>query len=212
MASRSSRDMGITVRNRALERDGRRSVAVPLATQHCMARGGKVKISLGGLTLPAIFLFLAIGLLGAQFAKAMTNEDCINIVAAVNRSGPEITSKAVDDFLYSLGAPECRGNGEYAEWSNETLFHLMEDVPALLFARVKTLGQHIEDAVVRELKEPIHDMLNYPAIYDSINTKIGDEGLRAYAMKIFEPFYRDHVDYVQKWEKNNNLKWEYERR
>lgn len=154
-----------------------------------------------------------IGLRGTHtVAQAMTAGECVNVVAAVNRPATEITSKAIDDFLYSLIAPGCRGNVEYAEWSSETVFHLMEDVPSLFFARVKALGREMEDAVVRELKQPIHDMLNYPAIYDSIKTKVSEQGVRTYAMKLFEPFYWDHIEYVRKWEKRNKLKWEYERR
>jgi hypothetical protein len=32
---------------------------------------------------------------------------------------------------------------------------------------------------------------------------------REFANKLFNPYYRKHLEYVKDWEKKNNLKWNY---
>ncbi len=138
-----------------------------------------------------------------------SDEDCIRAVADINKVSSKVTDENIRKYLDSLVSDICRGNVEYAEWSNESIFLLMEKMPEKFFALLKQSNFNIQDAIRHELEHPIHDMINYPNIMDSIKSGIKDESLRTYAVKLFSPYYERHIKEVRKWEETNKQKWEY---
>lgn len=143
-------------------------------------------------------------------AGEYTDEQCLEVVLAVEKAPKEINKDNVKIFLDTLISKTCRGNVEYAEWSNEVLHNIMGKTPSLTFKSIRLSPKKVKNQVIDELEHPIHDGINYPAIYKSINS-IKDKKTREFAIKMFLPYYNKHMEYVKDWEKRNNLKWKYGR-
>ncbi len=59
----------------------------------------------------------------------------------------------------------CKNNVEYSEFSNETLFAVLEKAPNLFF-QVMTTGQIDNEIILKEIENPINDLINLQAVYD----------------------------------------------
>jgi len=74
----------------------------------------------------------------------------------------------VEDFLCTFDKA-CYSNIEYAEWSNEMLFKVI-DKATILFFDVLTNGQvENKDILLEEIKSPIKDY-DYQKIYNKIKS------------------------------------------
>jgi len=157
-----------------------------------------------------LFLFFLLSISGGIYAKEYTSEQCLAAVAAMEQTrADQISPQTVSAFLGTLASHSCQGNAEYSEWSNESLFNVMEKSPTIFFMVLRTSSKSTQERVRQELGQPIHDLINYPKINESIS-RIVDKNLRDYALKIFSPYYKRHLTEVNEWEKQNNMKWSYD--
>jgi len=157
-----------------------------------------------------LFLFFLLSISSGIYAKEYTSEQCLAAVAAIEQTRAEkVSPQIVSAFLETLISNSCQGNAEYSEWSNESLFNLMEKSPTIFFMVLRASSKSTQERVDQELGQPIHDLINYPKINESIS-KIVDKNLRDYAVKTFAPYYKRHLEEVSEWEKQNNMKWSYD--
>lgn len=160
-------------------------------------------------TLPLTLLFL-LSISSWVYAGEYTSEKCLAAVAAMEETHADrISQQIVSTFLETLISNNCQGSAEYSEWSNEALFKAMEKYPTTFFSVLRASSRSIQRKVDQELGQPIHDLINYPRINESIS-KITDENLRDYAIKIFSPHHKRHLDEIKDWEEKNNVKWSYD--
>jgi len=59
----------------------------------------------------------------------------------------------------------CKNNAEYSEYSNETLFAVLEKAPNLFF-QVMATGQIDNKIILKEIENPISDLINLQNIYN----------------------------------------------
>jgi hypothetical protein len=142
------------------------------------------------------------------YAGEYSGEQCIKAVARVDSESSQPSKHNVKNFLDSLMSKTCQRNIEYLEWSNEAAYNLMRKSPVLIFSAIRESSAEIKSKIIEILEEPIHDGINYPEINKSING-IKDNELKEYAVTLFAPYYKRHLEYVEFWEKKNNLKWKY---
>jgi len=128
----------------------------------------------GFLTILTLFTFLT--------ASADNNcKSCdIEKVKIVNDHMDSLTFQIVSDFLCTFDN-SCINNVEYSEWSNETLFKLLESSPTLFF-EVVTKGQVDNKLLLKEIENPIQDF-DIQVIYDKINGATASTDLKGEYLK-----------------------------
>ena len=108
-------------------------------------------------------------LLLLNFLTALADNECkscdIDKVEIVNDHLDSLTFQIVRDFLCTFDKT-CINNVEYSEWSNETLFLVLDKDP-LLFFQVVATGQVDEGLLLSEIENPIND-IDIQVIYDKI--------------------------------------------
>lgn len=99
------------------------------------------------------------------FAVSPCDKCNIEKVKVVNEHLDSLTFQIVSDFLCTFDSI-CNYNVEYSEWSNETLFKVLEKSPTIFF-QVVAKGQVDSKLLLREIESPIHD-LGLQKIYNNI--------------------------------------------
>ena len=66
-----------------------------------------------------------------------------------------LTTEIVGEFLCTFD-PKCTVNVEFSQWSNETLFRVLESSPETFFKSLKH-SKIDREQIVREIAEPIED-------------------------------------------------------
>jgi hypothetical protein len=106
--------------------------------------------------------------------KASADGPCkkcdIEKVKTVNDSINNLTLQLVKDFLCTFDKT-CDNNAEFSEWSNETLFYVIQKKPQLFLDAISTSKLDIE-AILYALENPLYDM-DLQGTYDSLKTVDG---------------------------------------
>ncbi|MBI5914935.1 MAG: hypothetical protein HY842_06125 [Bacteroidetes bacterium] len=104
------------------------------------------------------------------FTTAFANTSCdkcdIDKVKIVIDHLDSLTFQIVDDFLCTFDS-SCNTNLEYSEWSNETLFKVLDKAPAIFF-QVIAKRQVDNKILFTEIENPVHDGFDLQEIYDKI--------------------------------------------
>ena len=85
-------------------------------------------------------------------------------VRIVNQYLDSLTDQMLSEFLCTFDN-SCKNNVEYSEFSNETLFAVLEKAPTLFF-QVLTTRQIDHKIILKEIENPINDLINLQAVYD----------------------------------------------
>jgi hypothetical protein len=105
------------------------------------------------------------------FTNLFAGNDCkkcdIDKVKIVNEHLDSLTFQMIYDFLCTFDS-SCRTNAEFSEWSNETIFKLLDKSPKLFF-QVIVKGQVDNKLILREVEGPIRDY-DLQKIYNKIKT------------------------------------------
>jgi hypothetical protein len=101
----------------------------------------------------------------SAFAIIPCDKCDIEKVKSVNEHLDSLTFQIVSEFLCTFDS-SCNKNVEYSEWSNETLFKVLEKSPTLFFKVVST-AQVDSKLLLKEIESPIHDF-DIQKIYDKI--------------------------------------------
>ena len=105
------------------------------------------------------------------FINLFADNDCkkcdIEKVKIVNEHLDSLTFQMINDFLCTFDS-SCMANAEFSEWSNETLFKLLDKSPKLFF-QVIVKGQVDNKLILREVGNPILD-IDLQKIYNKIKT------------------------------------------
>ena len=103
------------------------------------------------------------------FLTALADKNCkscdIEKVKIVNDHLDSLTFQIVKDFLCTFDKL-CINNAEYSEWSNETLFVVIDKEPSLFFQVIAT-GQVDNKLLLKEIENPVTE-IDIQAIYDKI--------------------------------------------
>lgn len=95
----------------------------------------------------------------------------IEKVKIVNENLDKLTMQMVSRFLCTFDST-CANNSEYSEWSNETLFKVLEKAPGIFF-QVVVNGQVDNKILLDQIENPINDVIDIQIIYDKIKeTKV----------------------------------------
>jgi hypothetical protein len=85
-------------------------------------------------------------------------------VRIVNQHLDSLTDQMLSEFLCTFDI-SCEINAEYSEFSNETLFAVLEKAPNLFF-RVLTTRQIDNKIILKEIENPINDLIDLQSVYD----------------------------------------------
>jgi len=85
-------------------------------------------------------------------------------VRIVNQHLDSLTAQMLSEFLCTFDN-SCKNNAEYSEYSNETLFAVLEKAPNLFF-QVMATGQIDNKIILKEIENPISDLINLQNIYN----------------------------------------------
>jgi len=105
-----------------------------------------------------------------SFLIVLGKEPCdkcdLEKVRIVNQHLGSLTAQMISEFLCTFDN-SCRNNVEYSEFSNETLFAVLEKAPNLFF-QVVSRGQTDNSIILQEIENPISDLIDLQKIYDKI--------------------------------------------
>jgi len=108
------------------------------------------------------------------FLTAFADKNCkkcdLEKVKTVNEHLDSLTFQIVNEFLCTFDN-SCINNAEYSEWSNETLFKVLDKAPTIFF-QVVAKGQVDKKILLRQIENPIND-IDIQIIYNKIKeTKV----------------------------------------
>lgn len=113
------------------------------------------KISILTLTF---FLFLVN--VNSQNDEKTSLKCNIEIVVEINENIENISENLMLRFLKTFGE-ECKNNVEFSEFSNETLFKVIQNEPGLFCKVIEKNNNQIDfGLIVSELKNPINDLID----------------------------------------------------
>jgi len=98
------------------------------------------------------------------FAVKPCDKCDVEKVRLVNQHLDSLTDQMLSEFLCTFDN-SCKNNVEYSEFSNETLFTVLEKAPTLFF-QVLTTRQIDDKIILKEIENPINDLINLQAVYD----------------------------------------------
>ena len=105
------------------------------------------------------------------FTNLYAGNDCkkcdIEKVKIVNEHLDSLTFQIIYDFLCTFDS-SCRTNAEFSEWSNETIFKLLDKSPKLFF-QVIVKRQIDNKLILREVENPLLDF-DLQKIYNKVKT------------------------------------------
>lgn len=111
-----------------------------------------------------VILTLTVSIVFAQ-------SDCIKCdiekVKIVNDNMDNLTFQMVEDFLCTFDN-SCGNSAEYSEWSNETLYNLLDKNPNLIFKVVDQNEMDNIPTLLNEIENPIHEF-DYQRIYEKVS-------------------------------------------
>jgi len=110
------------------------------------------------------------------FAVTPCKKCDIEKVKVVYEHLDSLTFQIVSDFLCTFDSI-CKNNVEYSEWSNETLFKVLEKSPTIFF-QVVAAGQVNNKMLLREIESPIHDF-DLQKIYNNIKVTSTTTNIKA---------------------------------
>lgn len=163
-------------------------------------RGGGGPHAAIALVLPLLVAFSG-ATASAQPPPLDPQDACFDSLGGVYRQMGDLTEEAVARFLRAVHSTECRDDLDFAEWSTETLYDLMQDAPETFFRVLRRSPTPVQDSVVDTLESPAGPFIDYPGIHESISTRVRDKQLREYALRIFAPFYQRYLKEQRAWER-----------
>jgi hypothetical protein len=124
-----------------------------------------------------LFTILTVLTFQTVFGKKPCDKCDLDKVRIVNEHIDSLTAQMLSDFLCTFDN-SCKNNVEYSEFSNRTLFAVLEKTPNLFF-QVITSGQIDDKIILEEIKNPIDDLLDLQKIYDKIKLTSAKTELKA---------------------------------
>lgn len=104
------------------------------------------------------FTSYQLGKLHRKYIKKENLKCNVKVVLEMNESVGSASDVLVFRFLKTFGE-ECKNNVEYGEFSNETLFKLIQKQP-VLFCKVLERDEIELNAILIELENPLHDLVD----------------------------------------------------
>lgn len=119
----------------------------------------------GNRQMKNVLSICAILISTVAFATRPCDKCDIDKVKVVNEKLDSLTFDIVSEFLCTFDR-SCSVNVEYSEWSNETLFRVLETDPALLL-QVLATGVVDNTMILNEIQNPVVD-LDLQGVYDNV--------------------------------------------
>ena len=103
------------------------------------------------------------------FAQGQTNYDCkIEFVLKAHENLNYLTETIIKDFLFTFQI-NCKQNVEYNEFSNETLFEILNSNPQLVISEMIKYQNEIKiSIIINELESPVSDRFDLNGIKEKI--------------------------------------------
>ncbi|WP_224484688.1 hypothetical protein [Robertkochia aurantiaca] len=105
-----------------------------------------------------------------NLSNVFSQNDCekceIEKAKVINNNLDQLDFKLVSDFLCTFDEA-CKTVVEYSEWSNETLYTILERNPALVLSVLEKIPDH--DLILINIQNPVHDGFNYQSIFNKIS-------------------------------------------
>jgi hypothetical protein len=118
------------------------------------------------LLMKYLFAILTVLSLQTVFATKPCEKCDLEKVRIVNQHLTSLTDQMLSEFLCTFDNA-CKNNVEYTEFSNETLFAVLDKAPNLFF-QVMSSGLIDNEIILKEIENPINDRIDLQEIYDNI--------------------------------------------
>ncbi|NOU47118.1 MAG: hypothetical protein HOO86_08660 [Bacteroidales bacterium] len=124
------------------------------------------------------YFLIIFALLGTPTVFALNPCDKCDIerVLLVSENLDCLTTEMLNEFLCTFDK-SCSVNVEYSEFSNETLYAVLEKAPTLFF-QVIANGQFDNDILIEEIKNPINDLIDLQSVYDNAKSLFFEKELK----------------------------------
>ncbi|MCY1634031.1 MCE family protein [Marinifilum sp. D737] len=114
------------------------------------------------------FTSYQLGKLHRKFIKKENLKCNVKIVLKMNESIDSASDELVLSFFKTFGE-ECKNNVEYSEFSNETLFKLIQNQTVLFCKVLEKYRNEIElNEILKELENPLHELIDLNKIKEGI--------------------------------------------
>ena len=129
--------------------------------------------------MKSIIIILAVYILSVLNIYGQDVKKCdVTVVLFTKTNVGHLTQKEIKKFLLTFGQ-ECRNNAEFSEFSNEVLFLVMDKQTELIFGTIEKERTTIElSAILREIGNPIHDLMDLEEILVKVENFKMDRQLR----------------------------------
>ena len=107
-----------------------------------------------------LFFLISIFSLSLNGQESHSEKCDISIILEMHQNIENVSEDLMFQFLKTFG-PECKNNVEFSEFSNETLFKVIQNEPEL-FCKVLENNQNLIDfeTILGALKSPLHDLID----------------------------------------------------
>lgn len=131
-------------------------------------------------TMKILFISLLLLTSASVFAALPCKKCDLEKIKKVNANLDKLTFQLISDFLCTFDS-SCSNNAEYSEWSNETLFKVLEKSPSLFF-KVIAKGNLNAKLLINEIQNPVNDFaLN--AIYKKVKATVAPANIKSKYMQ-----------------------------
>lgn len=111
-----------------------------------------------------LFTILTVLVVQTVFAVKPCEKCDLEKVRIVNQHLDSLTAQMLSEFLCTFDN-SCKINVEYSQFSNETLYAALEKAPNLFFQVLTTL-QIDNTIILKEIENPINDLISLQSVYD----------------------------------------------
>jgi len=91
------------------------------------------------------------------------------VSSVYSKKKENITYADVKDFLCTIG-PECKSNAEFSEFSNETLYTLLERRPEIVIDVLAKEKEFNTKYIYEIITRPINDSFDLKTIYSGVES------------------------------------------
>ena len=135
------------------------------------------------LALTLVLVFFNFNAFGQKSTSIKCN---VSIVNEMENNIGTASENLMTKFLETFGK-ECNNNVEFGEYSNETLFKVIQNQPNLFFKILEKNRDKIElDQIIDEIENPISDMINLKLVQQKITEIKTNDSTKKRLLKAIE--------------------------
>lgn len=126
-----------------------------------------------------MLIFLLLSFSSQLFASGLEQDDeaCAKHYARVSQASGKLTAEQVNTFLNAIGCSYF-STAEGGEFGSELIMLVLENSPAEFISAYEKLNASLQEVIIAEIREPVHDGFNLKRIYQNVENVTGNSHTR----------------------------------